>query len=219
MCLWLRLYCLISGRGCKVAVACGVAMVSMVDGSLHCSLLAHKPVYSNNDHSIQTPSYIGTRTYISFGYLMCTTSGSQKKSFAPRFKTFYFILDRFNVEEVQVKDFQHNRMKTINHVHYFRKSLCQPHPITIKMKSIILLTTVVLSQTTAFISPIIHTRSIVHSTRQGQQYAMLTSLRATLTAEELENMSKEEQLNILGVKEEELALGIDTDEVLQFIGT
>jgi hypothetical protein len=32
-------------------------------------------------------------------------------------------------------------------------------------------------------------------------------------------MSTEEHLNILGVKEEELALGIDADEVLQFIGT
>eukprot|EP00579_Thalassiosira_antarctica_P001841 CAMPEP_0201871672 /NCGR_PEP_ID=MMETSP0902-20130614/4545_1 /ASSEMBLY_ACC=CAM_ASM_000551 /TAXON_ID=420261 /ORGANISM="Thalassiosira antarctica, Strain CCMP982" /LENGTH=165 /DNA_ID=CAMNT_0048397729 /DNA_START=311 /DNA_END=808 /DNA_ORIENTATION=- len=32
-------------------------------------------------------------------------------------------------------------------------------------------------------------------------------------------MGKEEQFKILGVEEEKLALGIDTDEVLQFIGT
>ena len=48
---------------------------------------------------------------------------------------------------------------------------------------------------------------------RGQQ------LKATITAEELENMSKEEQFSALGVKEEELALGIDPDEVLEFLGT
>ena len=44
-------------------------------------------------------------------------------------------------------------------------------------------------------------------------------LQATLTKEELSGMSKEDQLKVLGVKEEELALGIDADEVLEFIGT
>lgn len=44
-------------------------------------------------------------------------------------------------------------------------------------------------------------------------------LHATLTADELSSMSKSEQLKILGVEEEKLALGIDPDEVLQFIGT
>jgi hypothetical protein len=50
-------------------------------------------------------------------------------------------------------------------------------------------------------------------------FPRLSPHKATLTAEELSEMSTEEHLNILGVKEEELALGIDADEVLQFIGT
>jgi len=44
-------------------------------------------------------------------------------------------------------------------------------------------------------------------------------LHATLTADELSSMSKSDQFKILGVEEEKLALGIDPDEVLQFIGT
>ena len=44
-------------------------------------------------------------------------------------------------------------------------------------------------------------------------------LRATLTADELSTKSKEEQFQILGVEEEKLALGIDADEVLEFLGT
>ena len=44
-------------------------------------------------------------------------------------------------------------------------------------------------------------------------------LRATLTADELATKSKSEQLQILGVEEEKLALGIDPDEVLEFLGT
>lgn len=44
-------------------------------------------------------------------------------------------------------------------------------------------------------------------------------LRATLTADELATKSKSEQLQILGVEEEKLALGIDADEVLEFLGT
>lgn len=44
---------------------------------------------------------------------------------------------------------------------------------------------------------------------------------ATMTADELNTMSKSEQLvTLLGVDDEEkLALGIDPDEVLEFIGT
>ena len=44
-------------------------------------------------------------------------------------------------------------------------------------------------------------------------------LHATLTADELNAMSKDEQFKILGVEEEKLALGIDPDEVLEYIGT
>lgn len=45
-------------------------------------------------------------------------------------------------------------------------------------------------------------------------------LHATLTAEELSTMDKAEQLKALGVdSEERLALGIDPDEVLEFLGT
>ena len=44
-------------------------------------------------------------------------------------------------------------------------------------------------------------------------------LHATMTADELSTISKSEQLKILGVEEEKLALGIDPDEVLEFIGT
>ena len=43
---------------------------------------------------------------------------------------------------------------------------------------------------------------------------------ATMTAEELATMSKEEQFEVLGIDDpEKLALGIDPDEVLEFIGT
>mmetsp|Transcript_498 Transcript_498/g.810 ORF Transcript_498/g.810 Transcript_498/m.810 type:complete len:204 (+) Transcript_498:19-630(+) len=52
-----------------------------------------------------------------------------------------------------------------------------------------------------------------------QRCASLSSLRATVTADELSSKSKEEQFQILGVEEEKLALGIDADEVLQFLGT
>ncbi|KAL7494776.1 hypothetical protein ACHAWT_003349 [Skeletonema menzelii] len=51
------------------------------------------------------------------------------------------------------------------------------------------------------------------------QRCVSSSLRATLTADELSTKSKEEQFQILGVEEEKLALGIDADEVLQFLGT
>jgi len=44
-------------------------------------------------------------------------------------------------------------------------------------------------------------------------------LHATIASSELATMSKEEQLNALGVEEEKLALGIDPDEVLEFVGT
>ena len=44
-------------------------------------------------------------------------------------------------------------------------------------------------------------------------------LHATLTADVLDGMSRSEQLKVLGVEESKLALGIDPDEVLEFIGT
>ena len=59
-------------------------------------------------------------------------------------------------------------------------------------------------------APVVATRSCVTTTMP---------LRATLTADELSTKSKEEQLQILGVEEEKLALGIDPDEVLQYLGT
>ena len=40
-----------------------------------------------------------------------------------------------------------------------------------------------------------------------------------MTAEELATMSEEEMHEILGVPKDKLALGIDADEVLQFVGT
>jgi hypothetical protein len=57
------------------------------------------------------------------------------------------------------------------------------------------------------------------STAVQQRLCAAAPLRATLTAEELSTKSKEDQFQILGVEEEKLALGIDADEVLQFIGT
>ena len=53
----------------------------------------------------------------------------------------------------------------------------------------------------------------------AQRCASSSPLRATLTADELSTKSKEEQFQILGVEEEKLALGIDADEVLEFLGT
>ena len=47
----------------------------------------------------------------------------------------------------------------------------------------------------------------------------VSPVSATLTADELSTKSKEEQFQILGVEEEKLAMGIDPDEVLEFIGT
>lgn len=52
-----------------------------------------------------------------------------------------------------------------------------------------------------------------------QRTAATTLLRATLTADELATMSKEERFNVLGVEEEKLAMGIEPEEVLEFIGT
>ena len=82
------------------------------------------------------------------------------------------------------------------------------------MKSIA--TLLLLTQTNAFAPSHVTTRTSVPATYISGRPAPLS---ATLTADELSEMSKEEQLDVLGVKEEELALGIDADEVLQFIGT
>jgi hypothetical protein len=62
-----------------------------------------------------------------------------------------------------------------------------------------------------------HPPSATSTLKYGSMSA--TPLRATLTADELSTKSKQEQYRILGVEEEKLALGIDPDEVLRFIGT
>ena len=78
------------------------------------------------------------------------------------------------------------------------------------MKSTILFTTALLSPcVTAFTATT--SSSAVRPTMQP--------LHATMTADELSTISKSEQLKVLGVEEEKLALGIDADEVLEFIGT
>jgi hypothetical protein len=70
--------------------------------------------------------------------------------------------------------------------------------------------------TSTKISPLSHSSSV--SWRSSHFPPAL--LHATLTAEELSTMDKAEQLKALGVdSEERLALGIDPDEVLEFLGT
>jgi hypothetical protein len=82
------------------------------------------------------------------------------------------------------------------------------------MKSIIT-TLLFFTQTNAF-AP---SRQHHAATTIAHGLSAIAPLKATLTAEELSEMSKEQQLEAIGVKEDELALGIDADEVLQFIGT
>lgn len=82
------------------------------------------------------------------------------------------------------------------------------------MKSIIT-TLLFFTQTNAF-AP---SRQHHAATNIAHGLSAIAPLKATLTAEELSEMSKEQQLEAIGVKEDELALGIDADEVLQFIGT
>ena len=69
--------------------------------------------------------------------------------------------------------------------------------------------------TTVAFAPHAATTTTTHSVSRCAQ----PPLRATLTADELATKSKSEQLQILGVEEEKLALGIDPDEVLEFLGT
>jgi hypothetical protein len=75
----------------------------------------------------------------------------------------------------------------------------------------------------AFTSTPIAPMSVYYSSsasRRSAAAAAATVLHATLTADELSTMSKDEQLKVLGVDtEEKLALGIDPDEVLEFLGT
>ena len=61
--------------------------------------------------------------------------------------------------------------------------------------------------------------AVTTTTTHSVNRCALPPLRATLTADELATKSKSEQLQILGVEEEKLALGIDPDEVLEFLGT
>ena len=72
-------------------------------------------------------------------------------------------------------------------------------------------------------SSIISSSPSSHHTRQQHQIIKPSSSQlqmATMTAEELATMSKEEQFEVLGIDDpEKLALGIDPDEVLEFIGT
>jgi len=79
------------------------------------------------------------------------------------------------------------------------------------------------STTMAFTSTPIAPMSVYYSSsasRRSAAAAAATVLHATLTADELSTMSKDEQLKVLGVDtEEKLALGIDPDEVLEFLGT
>ena len=93
-------------------------------------------------------------------------------------------------------------------------------------QAIIILTATAVSQCSAFsTSPSIpHTSTSQHHTSQQVRVSRTISsqpLQATMTAEELNTMSKSEQfVTLLGVDDEEkLALGIDPDEVLEFIGT
>ncbi len=61
--------------------------------------------------------------------------------------------------------------------------------------------------------------AILASASHANQIPSLTRRHATMTAEELADLSEEEMHEILGVEKEKLALGIDADEVLEFIGT
>jgi hypothetical protein len=74
----------------------------------------------------------------------------------------------------------------------------------------------------AFTSTPIAPMSVYYSSSASRRSAAAAAavLHATLTADELSTMGKEEQLKVLGVdSEEKLALGIDPDEVLEFLGT
>mmetsp|Transcript_89 Transcript_89/g.171 ORF Transcript_89/g.171 Transcript_89/m.171 type:complete len:222 (+) Transcript_89:71-736(+) len=53
----------------------------------------------------------------------------------------------------------------------------------------------------------------------AKQIPSHTRRHVTMTAEELVDLSEEEMHAILGVEKEKIALGIDADEVLEFIGT
>lgn len=89
-------------------------------------------------------------------------------------------------------------------------------------------TTMAFTSTTSIFSPIpIYSSSSSSSSasapvsrRSSSIDSPPTLLHATLTADELSTMDKMEQLRVLGVEsEEKLALGIDPDEVLEFLGT
>ena len=86
----------------------------------------------------------------------------------------------------------------------------------------IILTAATVSQCNAFSPSTSHSStSQHHHTSQVGVSRTIQPLKATMTADELNTMSKSEQyVTLLGVDDEEkLALGIDPDEVLEFIGT
>ena len=92
-------------------------------------------------------------------------------------------------------------------------------------QAIILTAAATVSQCSAFspsISSQTSTSQHYHTSQHvGVSRTIQQPLQATMTADELKTMSKSEQLvTLLGVDDEEkLALGIDPDEVLEFIGT
>jgi len=91
-------------------------------------------------------------------------------------------------------------------------------------QAIILTAATAVSQCSAF-SPSISSHTSTsqhhHTSQSCRTISSQPLLQATMTADELNTMSKSEQyVTLLGVDDEEkLALGIDPDEVLEFIGT
>jgi hypothetical protein len=64
------------------------------------------------------------------------------------------------------------------------------------------------------------TTSMTSSTTQPSSSSSRLQLSATITRDELSTMSKAEQYHLFGVESEnQLALGIDVDDVLEYIGT
>lgn len=98
------------------------------------------------------------------------------------------------------------------------------------MKSASILVTSLLPFTATAFAPAQTSPASSHATRSinaaihacasyAKQIPSHTRRHATMTAEELVDLSEDEMHDILGVEKEKLALGIDADEVLEFIGT
>eukprot|EP00984_Skeletonema_dohrnii_P019180 scaffold9109_cov94-Skeletonema_dohrnii-CCMP3373.AAC.1 len=116
-----------------------------------------------------------------------------------------YVIYVLRFQRGRVED-EKNPKSSINH-HYTSKLLHYNTTMKSSLTAAITLAAALPAATLAFAPP-----AVTH-----QRCA--SSLRATLTADELSSKSKEEQFQILGVEEEKLALGIDADEVLQFLGT